>query len=324
MLPTLAHFEEFEPRYLADNFRPWEHAISPRELRAAFGTLAPPAHGRLMKKLGPDCLAYLDGAKGEPPDDRAEQIRAASKILSIYFWEIVYQRFPESYDAFSACQEFPFTELFPSNIFHGLRLAEVAAGSGKLTLHLANYAKEVVAIDPSEPLLRTLSLRSEDARNVCCKVGSFSAIPLPDASVDAVVSSMGFQISEERGGKSGLAEMLRVLRPRGEIRLVVGSQATEQWLRKHGFREIATPRSIVWSLPEAITPLLQTLLLSVGVPSEPRLRIRDRWLFVRPRPSITRLVVAFSALFRGSRPTEVFDRGIPWRPMGCSAMVLRR
>lgn len=322
-LPSLQDLSELDAGYLEKNFRPWDQGIIPAELAAAFRTLPNDLRERLESKLSESCRRFIRQEAYPYRDVDADA--AALRVLAIYFWEIVYQRFPEEYACFSACQEFPFADLFPDRLLLGRRVVDVAAGSGKLTLYVAERAANVIAIDPSAPLLDILARSSAHLSNIRCEQGSFAALPLPNNSVDLVVSNMGFQVNEERGGENGLREMHRVVRPGGEIRLVVGSVMTESWLRKRGFREKATHKPILWKLPtrDSLSPLLRILLGSVGVPVIPGSTLPDRWLFAQRRPSMARFVACVAGVFMGSRPWEVFDRGLPWRPTGCSVMVFR-
>jgi SAM-dependent methyltransferase len=323
MLPSLHDLIDLDPRYLAQNFQPWAQGISGAELDAALSTLPPDGRRALEANISDETHRFL-ASESSALSSPAEPKAAALKVLATYFWEIVYQRYPKDYEDFSACQTFPFTDLFPAASLAGRKVLDIAAGTGKLTLHVAKYANHVVAVDPAAPLLEVLS-RKASACNLNCELGAFAALPLSDASVDVVVSNLGFQISEERGGERGLAEMVRVLRPGGEIRLTVGSYRTEAWLRNRGFHEIATHRPIQWTLParEALTPVLQVLLRSIGVPVAPGVRLVDRWLFVRPKPSAARVRASLAALAAGARPATVFDRCAPWRPLGCSSLVRR-
>ncbi|MFF1356714.1 class I SAM-dependent methyltransferase [Streptomyces sp. NPDC058297] len=67
----------------------------------------------------------------------------------------------------------------------GLRVLDLGAGTGKLTATLVALGAEVVAVEPDPAMLAELRRALPAVRAV---PGSAEAVPLPDASVDAVVS----------------------------------------------------------------------------------------------------------------------------------------
>jgi ubiquinone/menaquinone biosynthesis C-methylase UbiE len=66
----------------------------------------------------------------------------------------------------------------------GPRVLDLGAGTGKLTAELAALGADVIAVDPDPAMLAEL-LRALPA--VRALPGSAEAVPLPDASVDAVL-----------------------------------------------------------------------------------------------------------------------------------------
>lgn len=96
-------------------------------------------------------------------------------------------------------------------------VVEVGAGHG---LNFALYPQEVsevIAIEP-EPTLRTEAEEAAADAPVRVRVlaGVADELPLPDASVDAVVTSLVLCSVPDQG--RALAEITRVLRPGGELR----------------------------------------------------------------------------------------------------------
>lgn len=67
----------------------------------------------------------------------------------------------------------------------GRRVLDLGAGTGKLTATLLALGVEVVAVEPDTAMLAELSRALPDAPALS---GSAEAIPLPDASVDAVLA----------------------------------------------------------------------------------------------------------------------------------------
>lgn len=92
------------------------------------------------------------------------------------------------------------------------RLLDLAAGTGKLTASLVRRpGAEVVAVEPDEHMLAVLRERLPGVRALA---GSAESIPLPDASVDAVLVGQAFHwFDPARAGD----ELARVLRPGGVL-----------------------------------------------------------------------------------------------------------
>jgi SAM-dependent methyltransferase len=94
------------------------------------------------------------------------------------------------------------------------RVADVGAGTGKLTGPLLALGLEVVAIEPDPAMLAVL--RREHPAAVPYLAGA-GALPIPDASVDAVLAGQAWHwFTHEQTA----AEVRRVLRPGGWLGLV--------------------------------------------------------------------------------------------------------
>jgi SAM-dependent methyltransferase len=89
------------------------------------------------------------------------------------------------------------------------RVLDLAAGTGKLSAVLLDLGVDVVAVEPDDEmraLVPALAL-----------AGTAEAIPLPDASVDAIVVGQAFHWFDPA---AALPEMARVLRPGGTVGLL--------------------------------------------------------------------------------------------------------
>ena len=94
------------------------------------------------------------------------------------------------------------------------RVLDLGAGTGKLTQQLLDRSLDVVAVEPSPGMLDHLrtALPAVQAHR-----GSAEAIPLPDASVDAVMVAQAWHwVDVDRA----VAEVARVLRPGGRLGLL--------------------------------------------------------------------------------------------------------
>jgi SAM-dependent methyltransferase len=99
---------------------------------------------------------------------------------------------------------------------------EVGSGPGRLAARLAVLAPEIritgVDITPEMVARATdLAARSGLSDRVAFRVGDVGALPLPDESVDVAVSTFSLHHWPDPAG--GLAEIYRVLRPGGVVRL---------------------------------------------------------------------------------------------------------
>ena len=94
----------------------------------------------------------------------------------------------------------------------GRTVVDLAAGTGKLTRALATTGAEVVAVEPLDEMRARIGPAAAQSL-----AGTAEAIPLPDASADAVTVAQAFHWFD---GPAALAEIHRVLRPGGALALV--------------------------------------------------------------------------------------------------------
>ncbi len=129
----------------------------------------------------------------------------------------------------------------------GAKVVDLAAGTGKLSSALHAAGAEVIAI---EPLARMRALIESPIRSL---EGTAEQIPLPDASADAVTVAQAFHWFD---GEQALAEIHRVLRPRGHLALIwnvrlmddPGQAAVEELIAPYT-GEIPRHRSGKWREP---------------------------------------------------------------------------
>ena len=122
------------------------------------------------------------------------------------------------------------------------RVLDLGAGTGKLTTLLTAAGLDVVAVEPSASMRDQLAAV---APRSAVLAGTAESIPLPDASVDAVVVAQAWHWVDPR---LAVPEVARVLRPGGRLSLVWNVRDhTEPWvalldtvLERHTRREIDT------------------------------------------------------------------------------------
>ncbi|MGW9629045.1 class I SAM-dependent methyltransferase [Microbacterium sp. NPDC055521] len=108
------------------------------------------------------------------------------------------------------------------------RLADVGAGTGKLTRVVVEARDaDVVAIDPDAAMLAKLR---EQVPGVPTFLGTAEALPLPDASVDAVVLGQAWHWVDP---VTASAEIGRVVRPGGTLGLIWNARDSRvDWVRR--------------------------------------------------------------------------------------------
>jgi SAM-dependent methyltransferase len=96
----------------------------------------------------------------------------------------------------------------------GRRVLDLAAGTGKLTRQLLASGVEAVAVEPVPAMREAFEVA---VTGVEVLDGQAEAIPLPNASVDAVTVAQAFHWFD---AEAALAEIARVLRPGGGLGLI--------------------------------------------------------------------------------------------------------
>lgn len=99
------------------------------------------------------------------------------------------------------------------------RCIDLGAGTGFLTLPLAECVRSVLAVDLSDEMLRTLRLRLTDAvrAEVRTETLDMARFDAPPASVDLVVSNYAFHYLTDRDKEELLSRACRWLVPGGRL-----------------------------------------------------------------------------------------------------------
>ncbi len=96
---------------------------------------------------------------------------------------------------------------------------DIGCGTGLVTLPAARRAARTIGIDASATMLERLRARAaaEGITDIRLIHGDMRRLPLPDRSVDVVVSCYAFHHLTDDGKELATAEAFRVLRPGGRI-----------------------------------------------------------------------------------------------------------
>jgi len=216
---------------------PGTPAAEPRELRRRYTA------ADLTVFTQAEARRFVPRGGGDPQDD------------VVLAWELLYRLEPGLYDRLASAER-----LHPGLVGwlprHVSQIAEVGAGTGRLTMELAERGQRVVAVEPALPLRRILrrKLAAAGHRDRVRVIGGFfDRLPLPGDSADLVVACSAFTPSPAHGGDAGLAEMERVCRPGGCVAIIWPNHL--DWLAARGYTYVSFPgpMSVEFSsFPEAV------------------------------------------------------------------------
>ena len=126
-------------------------------------------------------------------------------------------------------------------------VVDLAAGTGLLTRALSGKVGHVIAIEPDERMRSVLQARSGDVEVLA---GRGEAIPLPDASADAVFVSSAWHWMDP---ELAVPEISRVLRDGGRFAVIwTGREPDIEWLHvNEWFAEALAERGVTGQEPAA-------------------------------------------------------------------------
>jgi SAM-dependent methyltransferase len=172
---------------------------------------------------------FLPRGDGDPQND------------VILAWELLYRLEPELYDRLAGAERLHpgIVGWLPCGVD---RIAEVGAGTGRLTMELIARGQHVVAVEPARPMRLILERKlaaADQGHRARVVHGFFDQLPLPDDSADLVVACSAFTPAAGHGGETGLAEMERVCRPGGCVAILWPNHLG--WLAARGYRYVSFP-----------------------------------------------------------------------------------
>ena len=179
---------------------------------------------------------YLAGVPaGEREAAARGNAEAAERLRRALFWPMVYELEPELWDAVSQAEPIHPGILAKLEI-EGRRVLEVAAGSGRLTVHLCPRAAELVCVEPSAGMRRILVSRCSSAD---IRAGYFNALPIVDGWAELTVACASLQPDPD-----AVLELERATAPGGLLVLI--SPENPEWFEARGWERLSfDPNEVV-------------------------------------------------------------------------------
>ena len=188
----------------------------------------------MLQRYGPDAVSVLDDEERRRFLDDAGRPLDHARLA----WELLYRLEPGLYERLIAGERLhpAISKWLPESCG---TVAELGAGTGRLTLDIAPRCSRLVAMDPALPLLSALRRRLAEAGRTEVEVARafFDSIPVAGSSCDLVISCSAFTPDAERDPDASLNEMRRCCRPGGLIVIVWPNGLP--WLDRHGFTRVA-------------------------------------------------------------------------------------
>lgn len=216
-----------------------------------FATLlrANPVVHRFLVSKYPPIASYLDKILLENSviEDKSLIDMQCQEAL----WEIadliIYNKYPERFDT-QAPIKWELDEISSIISLEGKVIADVGAGSGRITFLVAALVHTVYAVEPVTSLrsfIKEKALKG-NAENIFVMDGTLDSIPLPNHSLDVLITSnaIGWNLPRE------LQEVERVIRPGGfAIHLLWSNEVQE-----NPFHETLTSEPWNYSCKEKKSP----------------------------------------------------------------------
>ena len=197
--------EAFQIKYLPDRIDQEEFATLLREF--------PVVHRFMVNKYPPIATFFTSLMDKYVPPEGKDQISFQCQEA---LWEIadliVYNKNPELYDQSTGIQ-WDISEITSIASLDGKTVADVGAGSGRIAFLVAPHSQTVFAVEPISSFRTFMRDKAfeQDVVNLYVMDGTLDSIPLPENSLDVLITSnaIGWNLNDE------LKDIERVVRPGG-------------------------------------------------------------------------------------------------------------
>lgn len=220
------------------------------------------------------------------------------------FWKKYYTTDSKSYDAerFSSASGKLFEDLeneFISELLgplRGRRVLDVATGTGRISVHLAQHGAKVTALDLTPQMMAKAKQKARRARvHVDFVEGNALHLPFKDDSFDHVVSIRFLHLLSKEDEQRALDEMVRVLKPGGSLVIEYNNALYGGVLipfieayRVHGLRRNPERFVLPFGLQARLKGVKVEQVVGVGFPILGRVTRKDRDLGWRLGKSLGR------------------------------------
>ena len=241
-------FALFEPWYLRNEFRPSENGLDHQTLALAFSRCQSKTLQYVLSAIPPS-LASSISTTNTTTASEDEKLSAELQVVGVYFWDLVYRKYPAEYDEFCRYQHYEFDQLFPAARYRGAEVLEMGCGTGKLTEHILPHARRVFAVDAVAQMITMARRKFANEPRLSFIVADLRDLPFRDNSVDHIVSNLAFRYGGAKNGVAVLERLRLIVRAGGEIRMTVGNVLSQDLLVSQGFKEIFRPRGLRYDVP---------------------------------------------------------------------------
>lgn len=210
--------ETFQILYLPDRVAPAEFATLLREY---------PVVQRFLVAKHPRISTFLTGLLSE--HKAVTSCLKKKEYCQEALWEIadqiIYNKYPELFDQKTQIH-WDISVISSITPLEGKTVADVGAGSGRIAFLVAPYAQTVFAVEPIGSFRSFMKKKAAEQKvnNIFVQDGTLDSIPLPDDSLDVLITSnaIGWNLDEE------LKEIERVVRPGGHVIHLLQSEAQHE------------------------------------------------------------------------------------------------